>query len=261
MRLPPILAVLAPVLGAVALAIPPPWSWTSAALAVLAAAGAGLATRVPTFLAGRPLVSAPLATALGTLSGYLFQASLNAPEGWPRAAFLTGAVLAAGAAGVPLPSPAARALPPALAALLALNAHAGAPRYHLHTFTVSTAACPTGTPGTDMDGQPYGISLSGVRAWTIEICPVTAGAYFTGPGLLHTCAYSQTEWGSGSWALGPDLDPGTDDLTSTADNPCRRFWDIEVGVGLSDRVFVYPSTDMGLSAGTQVRIRLFGETR
>lgn len=144
---------------------------------------------------------------------------------------------------------------------------AGSPRYHPHTFTVSTAACPTGTPGTDTDGAEYGISLSGVRAWTVEICPITASAYFTGAGLLHTCVFSRTEWGSGSWALGPDIDigpdgdPSTDDLTTTADNPCRRSWDIEVGVGLSDRLYVIPSTDFGLSAGTQVRMRVFGETR
>lgn len=155
-----------------------------------------------------------------------------------------------------------RAAPLLLALLFVpLAAQAGSPRYHSHTFTVSTAACPTGTPGTDTDGQPYGISLSGVRAWTVEICPVTTGAYFTGAGLLKTCTFSQTEWGSGGWALGPDLDSGTEDLTSTADNPCRRFWDVEVGVGLSDRVYVYPSTDLGLSAGTQVRVRVFGETR
>lgn len=149
---------------------------------------------------------------------------------------------------------------PALALALVLT---GAPRYHPHTFTVGTAACPTGTPGTDTDGAESGISLSGLRAWTVEVCPVTAGAYFTGAGLLHTCTFSRTEWGSGSWALGPDLDPGTSDgtLTTTADNPCRRFWDVEVGVGLSDRVYVYPSTNLGLSAGTQVRVRVFGELR
>lgn len=148
-----------------------------------------------------------------------------------------------------------------LCLLPAVAALAGAPRYHPHTFTVSTAACPIGAPGLDMDGVAYGISLSGVRAWTVEVCPVTAGAYFTGAGLLKTCTYSQTEWGSGQWALGPDLEPGVDSLVTTADNPCRRFWDIEVGVGLSDRVYVYPSTDWGLSAGTQVRVRLFGELR
>lgn len=148
-----------------------------------------------------------------------------------------------------------------LLCLLPALALAGAPRYHPHTFTVSTAACPTGTPGLDTDGIAYGISLAGVRAWTVEVCPVTAGAYFTGAGLLKTCTYSQTEWGSGGWALGPELDAGVDALTTTADNPCRRWWDIEVGVGLSDRLFVYPSTDLGLSAGTQVRVRVIGELR
>lgn len=148
-----------------------------------------------------------------------------------------------------------------LVLLFAFPVLAGAPRYHAHTFTVSTAACPTGAPGLDTDGVAYGISLSGVRAWTVEVCPVTAGAYFTGAGLLKTCTYSQTEWGSASWALGPELDAGVDALTTTADNPCRRFWDVEVGVGLSDRVYVYPSTDWGLSAGTQVRVRVIGELR
>ncbi len=261
MRLSPILVVVAPALGTVALAVPPPWSWTAAALAVLAAAGAGLAATVPPFLVGRPLVSPALAGALGTLSGYLVHRAADAPDGWPRAALLAGAVLCAGAAGVPLSAPGAAKAAPLLVALFAFSAHAGGPRYHGHTFTVSTAACPTGSPGNDTDGQLYGISLSGVRAWTVEICPITAGAYFTGAGLLHTCTYSNTEWGSGSWALGPDIDPGTTDLTTTADNPCRRFWDVEVGVGMSDRVFVYPSADLGLSAGTQVRVRVFGELR
>lgn len=267
MRLSPILAVLSPVLGAVALAVPSPWSWTAAAFSVLAAAGAGLATRVPEFLVGRPLVSAPIAAALASLSAFLAHEALTS-QGWIQAAFLTGATICAGVAGVPIPPPrSARALPPLLVLLAALPSQAGAPRYHGHTFTVSTAACPTGAPGNDTDGVPYGISLSGVRAWTVEVCPVTAGAYFTGAGLLKTCTYSQTEWGSGSWALGPDLDIGPDgdrttaDVTTTADNPCRRFWDVEVGVGLSDRVYVYPSTDFGLSAGTQVRVRVFGELR
>lgn len=137
----------------------------------------------------------------------------------------------------------------------------GAPRYHPHTFTVSTAACPTGSPGTDIDGVQYGISLAGLRAWTVEVCPVTAGAYFTGAGVLHACVYSQTEWGSGSWALAFDLDPGADTWSTTADNPCRRWPDVEVGVGLADRVFVFPSTDFGLNSGTQVRVRFIGESR
>lgn len=268
MRLPPILAVLAPVLGALALAVPSPWSWTAAALAVLAAAGAGLAVRVPEFLIGRPLVSAPLAGALASLAAFLANEALTAPPGWTQAAFLAGAVVCAGVAGVPVPRPrSARAVPPLLLLLAALPGHAGSPRYHPSTITVSTAACPTGTPGNDADGVAYGISLSGLRAWTVEVCPVTAGAYFTGAGLLKTCTYSQTEWGSGSWALGPTLDIGPDgdpttaDVTTTAANPCRRYWDVEVGIGLSDRVYIYPSTDFGLSAGTQVRVRLFGETR
>lgn len=270
MRKPPtsaVFAVLAPVLGALALAVPSPWSWAAAALAVLAAAGAGLATHVPLFLVGRPLVSAPLAGALASLAAYLVDAAFTAPPGWTQAAFLAGAVVCAGVAGVPVPSPRSARAAPLLLLLAALPAHAGAPRYHTHTFTVSTAACPTGAPGLDTDGTAYGISLAAVRAWTVEICPVTAGAYFTGAGLLKTCTYSQTEWGSGSWALGPTLDigpdgdPTTTDVTTTADNPCRRYWDVEVGVGLSDRVYVYPSTDLGLSAGTQVRVRLFGETR
>lgn len=267
MRLSPILAVLSPVLGALALAVPSPWSWIAAALSVLAAAGAGLAVQVPQFLVGRPLVSAPLAAALASLSAYLANEALTA-QGWIQAAFLAGAAVCAGVAGVPIPLPrSARALPPLLVLLAAFPSQAGAPRYHAHTFTVSTADCPTGSPGNDTDGVPYGISLSGVRAWTVEICPVTEGAYFNGPGLLKTCTYSQTEWGSGTWALGPDLDIGPDndrttaDVTTTAANPCRRYWDVEVGVGLSDRLYVYPSTNFGLSAGTQVRVRLFGEAR
>jgi hypothetical protein len=268
MRLPPILAVFAPALGAVALAVPSPWSWVAAALAILTAAGAGFVTTVPKFLVGRPFVSPAAAGVLGTLSGYLFQQSTDAPEDWPRALLLAGAVVCAGLAGVPLQAPGARRAAPLLVALLcAPTADAGSPRYHPSTITVSTAACPTGTPGTDSDGVEYGISLSGVRAWTVEICPVTADAYFTGAGLLRTCVFSRTDWGSGSWALGPELDigpdgdPTTDDLTTTAANPCRRYWDVEVGVALSDRLYVIPSTTLGLSAGTQVRVRLFGETR
>jgi hypothetical protein len=105
MNLPRLLAVLAPLLATLALTLSPPHSWAAAALAVLVAAGAGLAARVPEFFVGRPLVSAPLAATLAGLSAFLFDASMSAPEGWIRAALLAGAVVCAGVSGVPIPVP------------------------------------------------------------------------------------------------------------------------------------------------------------
>jgi hypothetical protein len=133
------------------------------------------------------------------------------------------------------------------------------PRYHTNTFTISTAACPTGTPGLAPDGIAWGISLSEVRGFKATVCPAS-GQTITGVGSLKICTYSATPWGPGSWALS-DLAWDFTDRTSTADNPCREVSQLLTVVALSDRVFVYPSTDFGVSGGTTLTVYLVGETR
>lgn len=98
--------LLAPLLGAMASVTPSPWSWCCAAGAVLAAGVAGMVSKVPAFLVGRPLVSAGLVVPLLTLSGVLVEQAFASPEGMGRAALLAVAVLCSGLAGKPLPSPA-----------------------------------------------------------------------------------------------------------------------------------------------------------
>jgi hypothetical protein len=75
------------------------------------------------------------------------------------------------------------------------------------------------------------------------------------------CTYSNTPWGPGEWALSPEMTWDMTDVTSTADNPCIEFSQLQPVVALSDRVFVYPSTDFGVSGGATVTVYLTGETR
>lgn len=146
-----------------------------------------------------------------------------------------------------------------LACGLAANSAQAADRIRDYDVTISTSACPTGSPGTWTDAKPPGIAISGLRAWNVKLCPKTAGAYFTGTGGWKACVYR-----SGSWTLLPyffiDM---TDDgygnpVTTTADNPCLGDWDVQVGVNDGDLLFLYPTTTMGVSSGTQVRVVLRG---
>jgi hypothetical protein len=146
--------------------------------------------------------------------------------------------------------------------LLACSAHAGTDVYHSHTFSsLGDSACPTGSPGNAPDGGKWGISLAGLRGWTVVICPVTDGAYFTGSGTLNVCTFSAEPWGPGQWALSPRFAwTMTSDDVSTEENPCLSFEHTETHVDLSDRVFVYPSGDFGISSGGMV-VKLYGAKR
>lgn len=106
-----ICSLLSPTLGALASVTPSPWSWCLAAGALLSAGVAGLVSKVPVFLVGRPLVSAGLVVPLLTISGVLVEQAFASPEGLGRAALLAVAVLCSGLAGKPLPSPAPAARP------------------------------------------------------------------------------------------------------------------------------------------------------
>lgn len=145
-----------------------------------------------------------------------------------------------------------------LAVALAAGSAQAADRIRDYDVTISTSACPTGTPGAWTDLKPPGLAISGLKAWNVKLCPKTAGAYFTGTGGWKACVYR-----SGSWTLLPyffiDM---TDDgygnaVTTTADNPCLGYWDIQVGVNDGDLLFIYPE-GTGVSSGTQVRVVLRG---
>lgn len=141
-------------------------------------------------------------------------------------------------------------------------ANAGTPVYHRHDFSnLATSACPTGAPGNAPDGYPWGISLAGLQGWTAQICPLTEGATLTGDGAVYVCTYSATPWGVGEWSLAPRFTwTMTADDATTTDNPCMKLEDVPVYVDLSDRVFVYPSTDFGVSSGG-VSVYLYGAKR
>lgn len=93
--------------GAAAGMVPAPWSWALAAGALLAGGVAGLASKVPLFLVGRPWGSPASALALASISAALVKQSFSGPEGMGRAALLALAVACAGLAGKPLQFPGA----------------------------------------------------------------------------------------------------------------------------------------------------------
>lgn len=141
-----------------------------------------------------------------------------------------------------------------------LSAFAGTPRYHPHTLAPATAACPTGSPGLAPDGIEWGISLSGLRGFKVTVCPATVGQTLTGAGSLLFCVFSTAPWGPGQWALSPEFTKSFSGKTSTVANPCVELGNVETVVGLSDRVFAYPSSDFGVSSGN-VTVYLVGEAR
>jgi hypothetical protein len=148
--------------------------------------------------------------------------------------------------------------------LVALPAIAatGSARYNRETITIASAACPTGAPGLDSDGDPWGISLYDLRGFKVRVCPAS-GETITGAGTLKVCTYSPSPYGDGTWALSPELSwdmTGKSSIGSS--NPCLEFTHLQTVVSLpGERVFVYPSTDFGVSGGTTVRIYLSGESR
>jgi hypothetical protein len=180
---------------------------------------------------------------------------MNRPESEQRGMTYSGAIFI-------------MALLTALTLLWTGVAEAGAPRYRQNaagapvpdTFTIASAACPTGSPGVSADGLTPGISLSGLRGFKVTVCPA-AGQTITGVGLLKVCTYAAEPWGPGEWALSPEMTWDMTDVTSTADNPCIEFSQLQPVVALSDWVFVYPSTDFGVSGGTTLTVYLTGETR
>lgn len=150
-----------------------------------------------------------------------------------------------------------------LAAAAALPSHA-ADRYRAYTVTISSAACPTGTPGTLSDAKEPGLATGGLRAWNVTVCPAD-GETFTGAGLLRVCVFRRSPSGPDKWTLSPTryfdfADDGTGTaITSTVANPCVTFSDVELKVNDGDLVHVYPTTTLGVSGGTTVDVYLEGQ--
>jgi len=141
----------------------------------------------------------------------------------------------------------------------------GTGKTNCETVTISTSACPTGAPGTDADGDYYGLPLQQLHGWKVRICPITASAYITGAaGSIKFCTYSTSTWmtaAADGWALSPQFTiPMTTSYATTADNPCLELAHAQPIVRLSgERVYAYVTTDFAVSAGTQVKICINGE--
>lgn len=148
-----------------------------------------------------------------------------------------------------------------LVLVLPALAVAGVVRYNTETYTIASAACPTGAPGTDSDGDPPGIPLEQLRGFKVRVCP-ESGQTITGAGSLKTCVYSPSPFGNAAWALNPELTWDMTGKTSTSNNRCLEFSHLQTIIALpGERVVVYPSTDFGVSGGTTVTIRMVGESR
>lgn len=149
-------------------------------------------------------------------------------------------------------------------------AEAGAPRYRTdndsdpapYTVTISTAAPPTGTPGTAPDGLPWGISLSGLRGWTATVC-AESGQTITGAGYLYIAVWKPQPWGPGEWVVS-ELKWAMAGKTSQTKR-CIELGQLEPVIALSERVYVYPSTDFGVSnlanPAAAITVYLLGETK
>lgn len=152
--------------------------------------------------------------------------------------------------------------------LLAVGAAGGAEAadaQRQYNVTIASSACPTGTPGLLSDGKEPGLSLDSLRAYNVTVCPAN-GQTFTGVGGWKACVFRRTP-GPNKWALAHQFFLDMEDdgrgntVTSTEDNPCVTFWDVEVGVWDADLVYVYPTTDLGVSGGTAVSVYLEGSRR
>lgn len=146
-----------------------------------------------------------------------------------------------------------------LACGLGASSAQAADRIRDYDVTISTAACPTGSPGNWTDLKPPGIAISGLKAWNLKLCPKTAGAYFTGTGGWKACVYRSSGWTLLPWFYLDMTDDGQGNpVTSTADNPCVSYWDVELGVNDGDLLFLYPTTTLGVSSGTLVSVKIRG---
>jgi len=147
----------------------------------------------------------------------------------------------------------------------ALVLAAGTGRANCETVTISTSACPTGSPGTDADGDYFGLPLQQNRGWKVRICPITAGATITGAaGSVKFCTYSPSIWmgtAAAGWALSPQFTvPMTTSYATSSSNPCLELSQNQPVVRLSgERVYAYVSTDFAVSSGTQVKVCMSGE--
>lgn len=132
-----------------------------------------------------------------------------------------------------------------------------------YNVTISSSACPTGTPGLLADGKEPGLFLGGLKAWNVTICP-TSGETFTGAGLVRVCVFRRSP-GPNKWTLSPTFywdmsDDGTGNaITSTVSNPCVTFGDVLLGVNDADLVYAYPETSLGVSGGTAISVYLKGQ--
>jgi hypothetical protein len=133
-----------------------------------------------------------------------------------------------------------------------------------YNVTISTSDCPSGTPGLLYDLKEPGLPLAGLRAWNLTVCP-TSGQTFTGVGGWRACVFRRTP-GPNQW-VGSNLyfdmtDDGTGSpISTTVARPCHTFYDQELGVNDGDLVYVYPTTTLGVSAGTAVSVYLEGVFR
>lgn len=123
-----------------------------------------------------------------------------------------------------------------------------------YDVTISTAACPTGTPGRDSTNREYGMALGGLKSWAVMICPAL-GQTFTGTGKLKACVYRSV---SQQWALSPLFEWDLTGYTSTVAHPCFTMPDVLMGMDTGDLLFVYPSQDFAVSGGTAIRVSLWG---
>lgn len=150
-----------------------------------------------------------------------------------------------------------------LAAVLGASSAHAADRVRDYTVTISSAACPTtGTPGLWTDGKTPGIAVSGLRYVSVTACPAS-GQTFTGVGGFKACAYRGApldKWVPLSQIfISMEADAQGNPITSTTDNPCvSPSWDYQMGVNDGDLLFFYPTTDLGVSGGTTVRLVLEG---
>lgn len=155
--------------------------------------------------------------------------------------------------------------PAAMLLAVALSLPAGAAdRHRAYAVTLSSAACPTGTPGVLSDGKEPGLATGGLRAWNVTVCP-EATRTFTGTGLLRVCVFRRSPSGPNLWVLSPTFywdfaDDGTGTpITSTSSNGCVTFSDVLLGVNDGDLVHVYPETTLGVSAGSTISVYLEGQ--
>lgn len=239
-----------------------PWPY-NLALGVLGIS-AGLLTAtfsgVPALVVSRPLVPVALIPSCLGLSGLLAEWATSMEASPERGLALAVAAVLSWVAGKAFTPPAPRG-GAALAVLLALAAGAAeaGDRNKWYNVTIASAACPTSAPTLTTPG----ISLSGLKAWNLTVCP-QSGSIFTGTGLFRACVYRASP-GPMQWTLSRRFywdmadDGGGNAIVTTLSNPCHTFEDVQVGVGDGDLLYIYPETDIGVSGGSVVSVYLEGQ--